>query len=114
MFGSAVIVFREVVEAALVVSIVMAAARAAPGRNGWVGIGIGVGLAGASLVAAFAASIAGFAAGIGQELLNAAILFLAVAMLACHNIWMARHGRELAARVNAVGHAVASGARPST
>ena len=40
---------------------------------------------------------------------NAAVLLLAVGMLAWHNAWMARHGRELATRVRDVGTAVASG-----
>ncbi len=45
---------------------------------------------------------------------NAAILIIAVGMLAWHNAWMAKHGRELAAEVKSVGQAVASGARPLT
>jgi high-affinity iron transporter len=50
--------------------------------------------------------------GMGQELFNATVLFLAVAMLGWHNIWMQRHGRELAAQMSAVGAAVSAGARP--
>ena len=34
---------------------------------------------------------------------------VAVVMLAWHNAWMAKHGRELAARVKRVGTAVAAG-----
>ena len=34
--------------------------------------------------------------GVGQEVFNASVLAVAVVMLASHNIWMARHGRELA------------------
>src|SRR6516225_4494836 len=64
------------------------------------------------LVALFATEIAAAAAGIGQELLNACILLLAVGMLGWHNIWMSRHGRELAATAREVGDAVISGARP--
>jgi high-affinity iron transporter len=112
MLGTAIIVFREVLEAALIVSIVMAAAKGVAGRNFWVGSGVVGGIAGAGLVAAFASSIAAAAAGIGQELLNATILFLAVVMLGWHNVWMSRHGRELAQQVGAVGRAVIAGARP--
>jgi high-affinity iron transporter len=89
MLAVAIIVFREVLEAALIISIVMAAATGIVGRNRWIGYGIVGGVAGAGLVAAFAASIAATFAGIGQELLNASILFIAVAMLGWHNIWMA-------------------------
>jgi high-affinity iron transporter len=112
MLGTAIIVFREVLEAALIVGIVLAASTGAPGRNRWVSCGVAAGIVGAGLVAAFAASIAAAASGIGQELLNAAILLLAVGMLGWHNIWMSRHGRELAVTARAVGDAVISGSRP--
>jgi high-affinity iron transporter len=49
--------------------------------------------------------------GAGQELFNAAILFFAVLMLGWHNVWMARHGRELAAELQAAGEAVVEGSK---
>jgi high-affinity iron transporter len=112
MLGSAVIVFRETLEAALIVSIVMAATVGIPARNRWVGAGVASGILGAVLVAAFAATIAAAAAGMGQEIFNAAVLLTAVVMLGWHTVWMASHGRALAAEVNAVGRAVAGGTRP--
>jgi high-affinity iron transporter len=112
MLAAAIIVFREVLEAALIVGIVLAASAGAPRRGFWVSTGIAGGVVGAGLVALFAGEIAAAASGIGQELLNAVILFLAVGMLGWHNIWMSRHGRELAATAREVGDAVISGARP--
>jgi high-affinity iron transporter len=112
MLGAAIIVFREVLEAALIVGIVLAASTGAPGRGFWISTGLAGGIVGAGVVALFAAEIAAAAAGIGQELLNAVILFLAVGMLGWHNIWMSRHGRELAATAREVGDAVISGTRP--
>jgi high-affinity iron transporter len=49
--------------------------------------------------------------GAGQELFNVSILLIAVLMLSWHNVWMARHGREMAAHMKAVGEAVAAGKR---
>ena len=112
MLGAAIIVFREVLEAALIVGIVLAASTGAPRRGLWISVGLAGGVVGAGIVALFAAEIAAAAAGIGQELLNAVILALAVGMLGWHNIWMSRHGRELAATARQVGDAVISGARP--
>jgi high-affinity iron transporter len=112
MLGAAIIVFREVLEAALIVGIVLAASTGVARRGFWISTGLAGGVVGAGLVALFAAEIASAAAGIGQELLNAGILFLAVGMLGWHNIWMSRHGRELAATAREVGDAVISGARP--
>lgn len=112
MLAVAVIVFREVLEAALIVTIVLAATAGVPRRGRAVVSGVAAGVGGACLVAAFTGEIANAVAGMGQELFDAAILFTAVAMLGWHNIWMQRHGRELAASASAVGSAVRSGARP--
>lgn len=112
MLPTAIIVFREVLEAALIVGIVMAASRGALGRGVWVSGGIAAGVLGAGLVALFAATIAAAAEGMGQELFDAAILFAAVCMLGWHNIWMSSHGRELAANAMKLGSEVRSGARP--
>jgi high-affinity iron transporter len=114
MLATLVVVFREVIEAALIVAIVLGASRGIPGRGRWVSLGIGLGLAGAGLVALFADVINGSFSGSGQELLNACILLAAVGMLAWHNIWMSSHGKELAAEVKQVGHAVQSGSKPLT
>ena len=112
MLPTAIIVFREVLEAALIVGIVMAAVRGAPRRGLWVAGGIAAGVLGAIGVAGFAAEIAAAAAGMGQSLFDAAILFAAVCMLGWHNVWMSSHGRELAAHAAQLGDEVRSGARP--
>lgn len=112
MLATGIIVFREVLEAALVVSIVLAAAKGVAGRGRSVSLGILLGVGGAGLMAAFAGAIASAVAGRGQEFLNATVLLVAVAMLAWHNIWMSQHGKELAGRVNAAGRDVAAGTKP--
>ena len=112
MFAAALIVFREVLEAALVISIVAAATKMVAGRNRWLVVGVVSGVVGAIAVAFFAEQIAAALEGVGQELFNASVLLLAVGMLGWHNIWMQRHGRELAAQMSAVGAAVSSGTRP--
>jgi high-affinity iron transporter len=112
MFAAALLVFREVMEAALVVSIVMAATRGIPLRGRWVATGVLAGIVGAVIVAFFAGKIAESMEGVGQEIFNASVLFAAVVMLAWHAIWMAKHGRELAAQMKSVGGSVTAGARP--
>jgi len=112
MLAAAIIVFREVLEAALIVGIVMAATRGLRARGLWAAVGIGGGVVGAGLVALFGEAIANAAAGMGQDLLNASILFAAVAMLGWHNIWMNKHGRELASDAARLGREVRSGDRP--
>jgi high-affinity iron transporter len=109
MLGSAIIVFREVLEAALVVGIIAVSTRDLRSRNSWMIAGIVAGLAGSILVALFTGRIAELAEGLGQELFNALILSIAAAMLALHNIWMVRHGRQLAREARQVSHDVISG-----
>jgi high-affinity iron transporter len=112
MLATLLIVFREVIEAGLIVGIVLAATKGVPRRALWVGYGVAGGVAGACLVAAFAGQIAPLFEGSGQELFNASILLLAVGMLTWHNVWMASHSRTIAQETRAVGAAVAAGQKP--
>jgi high-affinity iron transporter len=109
MFGTAVIVFREVLEAALIIGIVAAATHNIPGSSRWLLAGLLAGLVGAGVVAAFIDVIGSLASGMGQELFNASVLGIAVVMLAWHNIWMSSHGAALAADAQAVGGDIRDG-----
>jgi high-affinity iron transporter len=111
VLAALLIVFREVFEAGLIVGIVMAVTAGIAGRGWWIGGGAAAGVLGACLLALFAASLSAAFEGFGQELFNAAILLVAVAMLTWHNVWMARHGREIAAEMTAAGHAVKAGTK---
>ena len=110
MFSTAVIVFREVLEAAIIIGIIAAATRDVPGRKAWICAGILLGLLVSALVAGSASTISDLANGVGQELFNALILGAAVLMLAWHSIWMASHGKTLAASARNVGKAIRDGA----
>ena len=112
MLATLVIVFREAIEAGLIVGIVLAATKGVPGRGRQVALGVAAGVAGSCLVASFAGSIADAFDGSGQELFNAAILAVAVVMLAWHVAWMARHGREMAMELRSVGEQVRTGRKP--
>src|SRR3984893_13832701 len=112
MFGALIIVFREVIEAGLIVGIVLAATRGIGGRGYWVAAGVLLGALGRCGVGLFAEASANAVEGSGQELLNASVLGAAVVMLMWHTVWMARHGREMAAEMVAVGAAVTAGTRP--
>lgn len=109
MFGTAIIVFREVLEAALIIGIVAAATHSISGSRRWLAAGLLAGLAGSVAVAASADVIGSFASGMGQELFNASVLGIAVLMLAWHNIWMSSHGAALAASARSVGSDIRDG-----
>jgi len=112
MLGSAVIVFRETLEAALIVAIVMGASRGVAARGRWIAGGVLLGIAGALVVAAFAGAIAEAVQGRGQEIFNATVLLAAVAMLAWHNVWMSSHARKHVEEMRHLGHDVSVGAKP--
>jgi high-affinity iron transporter len=114
MIGALIIVFREVLEAGLIVGIVLAASKSIPRRGRWIALGVSAGFVGACTLAIFAGVIGQLFNGSGQELLNATVLFSAVAMLGWHNIWMSTHGRELSQNAKHLGREVASGRKKLT
>lgn len=111
MLAALLIVFREVFEAGLIIGIVMAVTAGVVGRGRWVAAGVAAGVIGACVVAIFTGGLSELFGGSGQEVFNAGILSFAVIMLTWHNVWMARHGRELAAELTAAGEAVVAGSK---
>lgn len=109
VIGSFIVVFREILEAALVVGVVTAAVKGLRHRGRWVCLGVSLGIAGAMTVAAGIGEISQFAQGSGQALFAAAVLLSAGLMLAWHNIWMAEHGRAMELRLSSLGADVLSG-----
>ncbi len=110
MFATALIVFRETLEAALFVGIVAAATRGLAGRGIWLSGGVAAGVLGALALAAVADKVSALADGIGQDLVNVGILSVALAMLAWHCIWVSTHGHEMSQDARRLGSSVQSGA----
>lgn len=112
MLPTATIVFREVLEIALILSLIMAATHGLPKRIPLALAGLGLGLLGSFLIAVFIDQISEAIDGVGQEVFNASIMFLAVGFLSWTVIWMKRHGRELGQHIRNVGRDVIEGRRP--
>jgi high-affinity iron transporter len=81
-----------------------------PRRGAWSPAASALGIVGSLVVAGFAERIASALEGFGQEMFNAGVLLAATAMLGWHNVWMKRHGADLARQMSAVGHDVSGGA----
>ena len=109
MFTAALIVFRESLEAALFVGIVAAATRGLLGRNRWLAGGVGAGVLGAVALALMAERITAWSDGIGQDLVNIAVLSLALTMLVWHCVWVSAHAKEMVAHARRLGASVADG-----
>jgi high-affinity iron transporter len=109
MFPTATIVFREILEISLILGIVMAATRGLPQRINLAVTGVFIGVIGSVIIAFFTERISNAINGIGQEVFNAAIMFLAVGFLSWTVIWMKTHGRQLAQNLKNVSEDVLSG-----
>jgi high-affinity iron transporter len=114
MLGIALLVFREVLEAALIVTVVAAATRGVPRRGVFVGGGIALGVIGAIIVAVCMGFIEGSLGGVGQEVFEAAVLLTAVVMIGWHVTWMSSHGKEMVQQMQRVTDSVKTGSSSIT
>lgn len=112
MLAALIIVFREVLEAGLVVGVVLAATRGVRGRGWWIAAGVVAGVAATAVVAGLAEQISSLFEGSGRKVFNAAILAVAVVMLGWTIVWMSVHGRQMTADLKKVGKDVAEGRKP--
>lgn len=109
MIATLIIVFREIFEIALLLSVIMVATVNLPKRWLVVTLGLGFGLLGSALVALFTSQITDMAEGMGQELFNALILLAATLMVGWTVIWMARHAKELSKNIKNLGKRIVDG-----
>lgn len=112
MISALVIVFREMLEMALILGVLLAATRGIPGTRRWIGAGAAIGLLGACIVAWFMEELENAMTGDGEFLFNAIVLSLASLFIAWTVIWMSRHGRQMAQRMKQIGTSVVEGELP--
>jgi high-affinity iron transporter len=112
MLSPFVILFREVLEVALILGVLMAATTGCARRGRWIWGGLGLGIAGSLVVAYFAEAVSSAMEGMGQELFNALILIAAAGLIGWTVIWMSRYGRTLTQHFQAVGRSVSEGCQP--
>ena len=109
MLQISIIVFREILEIALVISILFVATKGVKGRDKWILSGIGLGLSGALLVALFTDNISESFEGSGQEIFNALILLISSAMVSWTVVWMKKFGKKISANLKQLGKSVLEG-----
>jgi high-affinity iron transporter len=111
MFATALIVFRESLEAALFIGIIATATQGLAGRRRWLSAGIGAGVLGAVLLAFLAGHISAWMDGLGQDMVNIGVLSLALVMLLWHCVWVTTHTREMVREAHLLGASVHAGTR---
>jgi len=112
MISSLVIVFREMLEMALIIGVLLAATKGVRGSRRWIGLGIVGGLAGAVFFGMFMEQMEGAFEGDGEFIFNAGVLLVAASLIAWTVFWMGRHGREMSDRMKRVGGSVSCGDLP--
>lgn len=112
MLSALVIVFREVLEMAIILGLLFAATKDVAGCKKWIISGAGLGLLGALLFAWFMETIEAAVDGDGEFIFNAIILALASVLLAWTVIWMSKHGRNMSAELRQAGTSAAEGELP--
>ena len=111
MFATALIVFRESLEAAMFVGIVAAATRGLARRSSWLGAGVAAGALGAVVLALMAQHLSAWLDGLGQDIVNIGVLSLALVMLLWHCIWVSTHTQEMVSDARQLGRDVNGGQR---
>lgn len=112
MFPSAIIVFREVFEIAIILCVILAATRQVAHRSMWVVSGLGIGAAAVGVVACFVRSIAEVATQLGEHVFHALVLFTAAALISVSVVWMQQHGRQMVAEMREMTQSIKSGHLP--
>ncbi|MDX8413287.1 MAG: FTR1 family protein [Mariprofundales bacterium] len=114
MLAAAVIVFREMLEMALVIGVLLAATASLPHSRRWIAIGALLGGCGATVVALFMEQMESSFGGDGEFLFNAVVLMVASLLIGWTTIWMQRNGRALSIQMEQVGAAIGKGSTPVT
>jgi FTR1 family protein len=112
MISFAIIVFREVLEIALILGVLLTATRGLSDRNRWILSGIAAGIVGSVVIAIFAERISNALEGMGQEVFNATVLLLAAVLLAGTVVWMKRHAAVMVRELKEVSREVCEGVKP--
>ncbi len=109
MFATALIVFRETLEAALFVGIIAAATRGLLRRTQWLSLGVVAGSLGAVGLAFAMERISALGEGLGQDFLNISIISIALLMLTWHCVWVSTHTQETVQTAKQLGYVAKSG-----
>jgi len=109
VIASLTIVFREMLEMAMIVGILMAATHQVAASRRWIAGGVALGLSGAMLLAWFMEEMETAFDSTGEFIFNAIVLLLASALLAWTVVWMSKQGRIMAKQMRQAGQDFSSG-----
>jgi len=109
MFKIAIIIFRECLEIAILLSIILASTKNVQNRTAYIISGIMIGCVGAALLAFFTTQLAFACDGIGSELFDICIMILTVIVIGWTVTWMRDYSSYVKQEVTAVTTNIAVG-----
>lgn len=112
MLQIAIVVFREIVEIALILGILTAATKEIPNRAKWILSGLGLGVASSLILAIFTNKISDSLDGMGQEFFNGLVLLSAAFMIGWTVLWMQKHARSISGELKRLSTSVREGKKP--
>jgi len=112
MLQIAIVVFREIVEIALILGILTAATKEIEGRTKWILGGLGLGIITSMVLAAFTNQISDSLDGMGQEFFNGLVLLGAAFMIGWTVLWMQKHARSISGELKRLSSSVREGKKP--
>lgn len=112
MLQIAIVVFREVLEIALILGILISATKEINGRANWIISGLVLGILISISLAYFTDQISASLDGMGQEFFNGLILLGASFMIGWTVLWMQKHARTISGELKRLSNSVREGRKP--
>lgn len=108
----AIIVFREILEIAIILGILTVATKEIKGRTKWILGGVAIGVAFSIVLAMFTNKISESAHGMGQEIFNGLILLSASLMIGFTVLWMQKHSKAISGNLKNLSSQIQDGSKP--
>lgn len=108
----AIIVFREILEIAIILGILTVATKEIKGRFKWILSGILTGVIFSVILAIFTNRISDSINGTGQEIFNGSILLIASIMIGFTVLWMQKHAKAISGNLKNLSSQIKDGLKP--
>ena len=112
MLQIAIVVFREVLEIALILGILASSTKEIKGRSNYILAGLFLGIVISIALAFFTDQISNSLNGMGQEFFNGLILLASAFMIGWTTLWMQKHARNLSGELKRLGNSIKDGKKP--
>ena len=103
MLSALIIVFREILEMSLVISVLFAATNGVARRNQWIMLGILIGALGAITLAGATGILAYYLTDDAMKIFKIAILLIASCLIAYTVVWMQTQGKKINSELKQLG-----------